>query len=208
MPPKSTGKRKSDAQAVAGSSKKTRTEPPAAILVDSILADKQGWALPEEEDDVRQTLVMLAEYAHALKLELASAEAAKENSVAAAPKKTRAELEAAADKIRRSANSGICKMMVWKPSCKVGTAKFSYDGACIDPEVFGIIMGLSGPPTWKMKRLTIEEFEEHFGECVGKVRYDYLYITGKNVTVRYSEGEFKISGTYGKHDSSRLQGPE
>ena len=45
-----------------------------------------------------------------------------------------------------------------------------YDGVCADPEVFGIVMGLDGPPKWKMKKLTVGEFENIFGECEGKVR--------------------------------------
>ena len=35
-------------------------------------------------------------------------------------------------------------------------------------------------------------------------RYDTLYITGKDVTVRWSDtGEFKFSGTYGKWQPSK-----
>ncbi|KAI0787187.1 hypothetical protein BC629DRAFT_496645 [Irpex lacteus] len=198
MPPK----RKSDARGPSTSKNlKARTSTtdihPAATLVDSILANKQACTLPQGEASTRQTLVQLAEYAHALKLELAEAQTANATMVPALKKKTLEELEAAADKIRNAANSGICKQMSWKPSCKLGTAKFSYDGACADPEVFAIVLGLDGPPKWKMKKFAIADFEKRLGECVGKVRYDYLYITGTNVNVRYSDGAFKISGSYG-----------
>ncbi|KAI0729095.1 hypothetical protein BC629DRAFT_1575997 [Irpex lacteus] len=64
-----------------------------------------------------------------------------------------------------------------------------------------MLMGLDGPPTWKMKKLTIDEFEKCFGECVGKARYNDLYVTGKTVNVRYSaDGEFKVSGSYGTYE--------
>ena len=41
--------------------------------------------------------------------------------------------------------------------------------------------------------------EERGVDCVSPNRYDTLVLTGKAVTVRYSDGEFKISGTYGKY---------
>ena len=116
MPPKSTVKRKSDAQDTAGPSKKARAadseSQPAAVLVDSIRTNKQGFTVPEGDDNIRQTLIMLADYAHALELKLADAETAKAHAIAAAPpKKTREQLEAAAEKIRHVASSGICKLM-------------------------------------------------------------------------------------------------
>ena len=116
MPPKSTKKRKSDAQDVAGPSKKARTsdcEPQpdfAAKLVDSILANKQGFTVPDGEDNIRETLVMLADYALQLRLENAKHAAA--DSTSGAPlKKTREDLEAAVQKLRKAIRSGICKMM-------------------------------------------------------------------------------------------------
>ena len=58
----------------------------------------------------------------------------------------------------------------WKPSCKTGSAKWVYDGVCTDPNVFGALMGLNGPPTWKQKKLTVAEFEDLFGRVEGSVR--------------------------------------
>lgn len=82
-------------------------------------------------------------------------------------------------------------------------------------------MRLDGPPKWKMKKLTVEEFENAIGSCEKSVRrgflvasmvfgiltrllcqyptrYSTLYITSSHVNVRYSEGgEFKFSGSYG-----------
>lgn len=59
----------------------------------------------------------------------------------------------------------------WKPSCKTGTARFVYDGVCADHVVFGALMGLDGPPAWKMKKLPKDDFEDLFGAVVGSVRY-------------------------------------
>ncbi|KAN0136684.1 hypothetical protein V8E53_005454 [Lactarius tabidus] len=134
------------------------------------------------------------------RLEAALAKAKSSGGAPAAKQKTRADLETAAEKIRRAAVSGITKQMTWKPTCKTNTAKWLYDGLCTDPDVFGILMGLDGPPTWKMKKLPKETFENLLGGISASARYDDLSITGTDVNVRYKpdSGEFKFSGTYGR----------
>jgi len=150
----------------------------------------------EEQADAADAVVKLAVYVKELEAALAEA---KSSEGVPAKRKTRAELEAAADKIAKAAVSGIKKQMSWKPSCKTNSAKWSYDGLCTDAEVFGILLGLDGPVTWKMKKFTKEEFENALGSIEASVRYDTLCITG-NVNVRYNSdsSEFKFSGTYGR----------
>ncbi|KAF8265476.1 hypothetical protein EI94DRAFT_1685455 [Lactarius quietus] len=111
---------------------------------------------------------------------------------------TRAELEAAAEKIKKAAVSGIKKQMTWKPSCKTNSAKWLYNGLCADPDVFGTLMGLDGPLTWKIKKLPKETFEDLLGRILASARYNTLRITGTNVNVQYypDSGKFKFSGTY------------
>ncbi|KAI0746678.1 hypothetical protein C8Q80DRAFT_1220000 [Daedaleopsis nitida] len=150
-------------------------------LVNSILANPKGYPISGSEDVVRKSLVDLASYARSLELQLAGGAGAVAGSskAAAAPKpaKSQAELEAAAEKLRKAAVSGIKKQM----------------------SVFGVLMNLGGPPTFKMKKFSVEEFENCIGPIEGHVRYDTLFITSKEVTVRWSEtGEFKFSGSYGK----------
>ena len=58
----------------------------------------------------------------------------------------------------------------WKPTCNSGRAKWTYDGVCTDAVVFGTLMGLTGPPTWKQNKLTLEEFHKLFGSFTGSVR--------------------------------------
>jgi hypothetical protein len=41
---------------------------------------------------------------------------------------------------------------------------------CQDAAVFGAVLGLDGPPTWKVKKMTPEEFQEVVGQIVGSVR--------------------------------------
>ncbi|KAH9950921.1 hypothetical protein B0H21DRAFT_776327 [Amylocystis lapponica] len=188
-------KRKSDTGA-GSSSKKARTNAHASAitLVNDILADPQGFPLDDDDDAVRQSLVDLAQYARALEGAAASGSGSAQKA-----KRTPEELEEAAEKVRKAAHSGIKKQMTWKPSCKTGSAKWLYDGICPDPEVFGELLGLGGPPKFKQKKFPKEEFERHIGELTASVRYDMLYITGKEVNVRWSDtGEFKFSGTYGK----------
>ena len=84
-------------------------------LVNSILANPKGYPISGNEDVVRKSLVDLASYARSLELQLsgAAAPAAGPSKAAAAPKpvKSQAELEAAADKLRKAAVSGIKKQM-------------------------------------------------------------------------------------------------
>ncbi|KAI0646220.1 hypothetical protein C8Q79DRAFT_1009877 [Trametes meyenii] len=175
-------------------------------LVNSILANPKGYPISGSEDVVRKSLVDLATYARSLEQQLAGGAipVAGPSKAVAKPPRSQAELEEAADKLRRAAQSGIKKQMSWKPSCKTGSAKWSYDGICPDPEVFGALLGLGGPPKFKMKKFSTDEFQKLVGPIQGSVRYDTLYITSAEVTVRWSDtGEFKFSGSYGKWQPSK-----
>ncbi|KAK7696161.1 hypothetical protein QCA50_000812 [Cerrena zonata] len=158
------------------------------LTVSEILANTDAYPIPEDDTEIRKLLVTLAQYARSLEGQVAS--------LMPQPKSAE-ELDDAMEKIRKAAAAGIKKQMGWKPSCKTGTAKWVYDGVCPDADVFGRLMGLSGPPTWKTKKLTVDEFEDLLGSIHGSVRYDTLYLKG-NVNIRWSDsGEFKFSGTYG-----------
>ena len=113
-------------------------------------------------------------------------------------------------------SNALCHNYQWKPSCKTGTAKWMYDGVCSDPLVFGTLLGLGGPPNFKMHKMPVADFDNLFGQIQASVRsvppisfcaisdvvtdrYDYLSLTGLHVNIRWSDsGEFKFSGTYGK----------
>ncbi|TFY73305.1 hypothetical protein EWM64_g10707 [Hericium alpestre] len=202
--PAPSRKRKSAAAASASKSKKARastqnastgvSNPVAKQLVQTVLDNAPSYEDGNNPQALGNQLVLLANYARELEEDLARGG----GQAMVKPAKSRADLEAAADKLRRAAMSGIKKQMSWKPSCKMGSAKWSYDGICADPEVFGVLMGLDGPPTWKMKKFSREDFEEAVGEISASARYSDLEITSKDVTVRYSdEGTFKFSGSYG-----------
>ncbi|KAF8601425.1 hypothetical protein BDV93DRAFT_445902, partial [Ceratobasidium sp. AG-I] len=80
-----------------------------------------------------------------------------------------------------------------------GSAKFAFDGVCADPRVFGAMLGLDGPPTFKAKKFTATEFQELVGDIDKSIRYDTLRPTS-DINVRWNPqtGEFKVSGSYGK----------
>lgn len=182
-------KRKSDAST---GSKAKRARTGAAAAVDAILANPDSYDVPEDKDTARKLLVELAEYARSLEGALAT-------SGSAVQPKSKEELEEAAEKVRKAAVSGIKKQMKWKDSCKTGTAKWSYDGICPDPMVFGTMMGLGGPPKFKTKKIPKDEFENLIGDISVPVRYDELIITSKDVNVHWKDsGEFKFSGSYGR----------
>ncbi|KAI0360756.1 hypothetical protein OH77DRAFT_1392785 [Trametes cingulata] len=182
----------------------------AGLLVDSILADPKSHPICANQELVRNSLVELATYARSLEQQLSaraapapaapSASSAPPAEQGARPRaKSPEEIKAEAEKIRRAAQSGIIKQMGWKPTCREGRSKWSYDGFCPDPEVFGALLGLGGPPKFRSRKFDRDEFQRHIGQIEGSVRYATLYITSSQVTVQWSEtGEFKFSGLYGK----------
>ncbi|KAF8590986.1 hypothetical protein K439DRAFT_1644501 [Ramaria rubella] len=183
-------KRGSDASNAQKPNKKARTNHSSAqSLVKSIVASPDGFVLPSSPEDTRDALVDLAQYINSLESELKDVKKANEPV-----KKTPEELESLAEKIRRAARSGI-------KNCKTGTAKWVYDGVCPEPDAFAVVLGLETRPTWKVKKIPKDDFETLLGDTIeASVRYDMLFITSKEINVRWNEatGEFKFSGTYGK----------
>lgn len=180
-----TTKRKSTGTS-GRASKKTRTEnnyDATRAVVSDILADPDAYPVPEDDVEIRKLLVDLAQYARALEGQVA----------ASAPQEvSKEDLEAATEKIRKAAAAGIKKQMSvrniskglssrhyhhsrivykWKPSCKTSSAKWVYDGVCPDADVFGNLMGMDGPPKWKTKKLTVDEFEKLVGRIQASARF-------------------------------------
>ncbi|KAJ7083985.1 hypothetical protein B0H15DRAFT_849649 [Mycena belliarum] len=179
-------KRKSDGAASGSRAKKTKSAPDhteAMELVDTLMEGDGDVEIAPAEARV------VAAYTRWLEGELAAMKPKEKSSD---------EIHAAAEKLRSACVSGIKKQMAWKPSCKTGGAKWSFDGVCADPIVFGAMLNLSAAPKWKMHKYTVPEFEECMGSIGASVRYDTLHLCG-NVNVRYQaeEGTFKMSGSYG-----------
>ncbi|KAJ7689009.1 hypothetical protein B0H17DRAFT_937852 [Mycena rosella] len=179
-------KRKSDGAASGSRTKKAKNAP------DHTEAQELVGSLIEGDGDVEispSEARVVAEYTRWLEGELAATKP-KEKSLE--------EIQAAAEKLRNACVSGIKKQMAWKPTCKTGGAKWSYDGVCADPIIFGSMLNLDAAPKWKMHKYTVPEFEAFMGSIEASVRYDTLELCG-NVNVRYQpdEGTFKMSGSYG-----------
>ncbi|TFK66576.1 hypothetical protein BDN72DRAFT_142928 [Pluteus cervinus] len=185
-----TKKRKSDGKAPAKSKKaRTATFDATAERVKTILDAPEDFDIPADEEETRELVVDLAKYIQALQTDIESLK----------PKtKSREEINAAAAKLQAAACSGIRKQMTWKPSCKTGGARWLYDGVCQDPEVFGAMLGLDGPPTFKSKKWTNDAFQAVFGNIEGSARYNTLRFTSDvNIAWKPAEGTFKFSGSYG-----------
>lgn len=102
-----TRKRKSDTGAKAGPSKKAREADPhasAAALVNAIIANPTGYTIPDDDEEIRGTIIELAEYARALETQAAS-------GGSAAPQKTKAQIADEAERLCRVVNGGIKKQM-------------------------------------------------------------------------------------------------
>jgi hypothetical protein len=177
-------KRKSDAEEVSSLKKSRTSHSSAKALIKTILAHPDTYPIPDDDEDIRQSMVELAQYAQELEQD------AQQRGAGPAPKAMSADQVAAAvEKIRKAANSGIKKQMTvgflyhpclstcskheskWKPSCKAGTAKWCYDGVCADPNVFGTMLGLGGPPKWKMHKMPVDDFEKRIGHLGASARF-------------------------------------
>ncbi|CAE6441830.1 unnamed protein product [Rhizoctonia solani] len=191
-------KRKSTARASSSKRAKTSQDPFAETknAIQTVLASPESFSLPTGDSEYRKLVVSIAQYAKSLE---GSVAVAGSTAKAAPPPKTPEQVAAEAERVTNQINRGVTKLMAWKPSCKNGSAKYSFDGVCPDPRVFGKALGLDGPPDFKAKKYTKEEFEDLVGEISKDIRYDTLYLTSP-VNLRYnpSTGEYKVSGSYGK----------
>lgn len=105
----------------------------AVALVNSILANPKGYPISGNEDVVRKSLVDIATYARSLEQQLAGPIAGSSSMgaaapVAAKPARTPAQLEEAAEKLRKAAVSGIKKQM--SVSCRAYSQFFSHPCPC------------------------------------------------------------------------------
>ena len=95
----------------------------------------------------------------------------------------------------------IRKAMVWKPSCKTGSATFSQDFMVQSLQVFQTIFKHVAAKPFKQKKFSADEFQKRVvgSEIEGQIRYGVLVLTA-DVNCRYDEntGVLKVSGKYGK----------
>ncbi|KAJ9605823.1 hypothetical protein H2200_009672 [Cladophialophora chaetospira] len=103
-----------------------------------------------------------------------------------------------ARQMRELAVKGIQRQMKWQPSCKKGSTKWSFEAVAPNKDVFLSMLDLdpSSKP-FKLKKVSIGEFQTMFGAISASCRYNYLRITGENVNVHWKEDEstFRLSGT-------------
>lgn len=103
MPPK----RKSDATLTPNVVKKSRTSSvnqTTTALISAILADPDGYPIPDDDNVIRNSLLDLAHYARSLEEEL---NGLSNTAVTAQPSKTSEQLQAAVENLRKAALSGI-----------------------------------------------------------------------------------------------------
>lgn len=109
------------------------------------------------------------------------------------------QLEAQAAQLRQRMAQGIQNQMKWKPSCKRGTARFSYEGHCDEP-TFRVLMKLTDKEKTKGKRMEASQFQDLVLEesLSANIRYGALYLCG-NINVSYSPADntIKVTGGYG-----------
>ncbi|KAL5507769.1 hypothetical protein ACEPAH_5387 [Sanghuangporus vaninii] len=200
-----SAKRKSDVSTAKSSSKKAKIDTSLQASAKAILAAvDSGFENAElelnDKNAVRKAFAEIANYVASLENEVKELKKANTMAGASNVQKSLEQVTQEAGRLLDTVVRGIKKLLVWKPSCKFNTAKFAYDGICTDPLVFGVMLNMDGPPSFKQKRMLGVEFEHLIGQdIVGSAKYNDLYISKQFVTIRYNAetGEFKISGSYG-----------
>ena len=92
----------------------------------------------------------------------------------------------------------IKKSMIWKPSCKTGSAKWSWEGECDFTELLAIFGFPSNTP-FKTKRISLSDFERAVGPIHASARYSSLEIRGEHVNLHFDAdtNTMRLSGSYG-----------
>ncbi|KAL8819074.1 MAG: hypothetical protein Q9223_002410 [Gallowayella weberi] len=90
--------------------------------------------------------------------------------------------------------------MKWKPSCKTGSARFSYSAVVASRDVFLSLFRLAAD--WKQKQVQFDpaEFQDTTHTHIStSIRYGHLNVIGSKVTVRWDANEltFTVTGSYG-----------
>ena len=114
-----------------------------------------------------------------------------------APRKSVAE---DADLLARLATKGIKSQMKWKPTCKAGSAKWSWSGVSSFPGLLNALEMPAKTKLFKMKKIPSSDFNSAMGENItASIRYSELVITSEKVNVRFDSvtGEVTFSGSYG-----------
>ncbi|KAI1411360.1 hypothetical protein F5Y13DRAFT_191298 [Hypoxylon sp. FL1857] len=97
----------------------------------------------------------------------------------------------------------IKRQMKWSPSCRVGRARWSYNGGVANAAVFLRAFRLEATndkgKKWKQKKIPIQDFESCIGAVEASIRFGSLRIMGPHVNLKWDEDDnmFTVSGRYG-----------
>ncbi|KAI0111027.1 hypothetical protein F4776DRAFT_358024 [Hypoxylon sp. NC0597] len=97
----------------------------------------------------------------------------------------------------------IKRQMKWTPSCRVGRARWSYNGGAANAAVFLRAFRLEATNNkgkkWKQKKIPIDDFESCIGQVEASIRWGSLRIMGPHVNLKWDKEDnmFTVSGTYG-----------
>ncbi|KAI0838153.1 hypothetical protein F5Y06DRAFT_51185 [Hypoxylon sp. FL0890] len=108
--------------------------------------------------------------------------------------------------LRKLVYRQIKRQMKWTASCRVGRARWSYNGGVANAAVFLRAFRLEATNNkgkkWKQKKIPIRDFESCIGEVEGSIRWGTLSIMGPHVNLKWDEADnmFTVSGKYGLSD--------
>ena len=96
--------------------------------------------------------------------------------------------ERAAWKLTELAITGIKKLIVYKPACKQGKARFTWSSLC-DEATFRAFVGLKGAEKTKGQKMKVADFNELTNHSIHKsLRFGSMSIKGEHVNIAYLSG--------------------
>ncbi|KAE8454319.1 hypothetical protein EG329_005244 [Mollisiaceae sp. DMI_Dod_QoI] len=103
-------------------------------------------------------------------------------------------------KLSNMMSSGITKQMKWQPSCKTSGKRWTYSSMVPSEAIFYKLFRLKEEKkAFKQKKILLNDFENITGELSASIRYGYLRVVSKDITLKWDKDalSFSVSGLYG-----------
>ncbi len=170
------------------------------ILAHELLKKDENFFHSQTKEELIGHVLILRQYLNELenKEEASSSNLAGTKRPATEIVSTERDAKAVANDLRSIIHKQIKAQMKWKPTCKVGSAQWKYDGMVPNNNVFNELMRSN--VSYRRKKISVDEFERILGErFLVRIRYGYLRLRGDAVNVSWEpySNTFSFSGKYG-----------
>jgi len=169
--------------------------------IDTLLTRDESFFMTQSKEEVVESLLQLIE-----NTKQSRSSSLKDNAVIG-KKRTASEADnhssevdvaSSVQSLRKIITNQIKAQLVWKKSCKGGSATWKYQGVCVSPEVFQSLM--KSAINFKRKKISVTELTAllECGWLSKSISYGDLSLTGDvNVAWDAKTHEFSFGGKYG-----------